>query len=158
MKFARASLLAAVLAVVTGQAHALSSSDCTRVTHVSHGGEADHTDLGEGRVMWRDWWSNEGTATDFVIVECSTGDALSFRTAEHSMTKRLPFDRTDTTLKIVEEQHKASRVFVPLVKLSQAVSITAVDRELFEFSAEPCACAALYPDLRGNKKAFVLEG
>ena len=43
---------------------ALDVTQCDRITHVSHGGQDMHRDLGEGRVMWRDWWSQEGTASD----------------------------------------------------------------------------------------------
>ena len=62
--------------LLTGPAQALDLAQCDRVTHVSHGGEDMHRDLGEGRVMWRDWWSQEGTATDYIIEDCGTGEAL----------------------------------------------------------------------------------
>jgi len=59
--------------MIASTAQALTLDQCTRTTHISHGGEADHRDLGDGRVIWRDWWSQEGTATDYVIMECTTG-------------------------------------------------------------------------------------
>ena len=80
-----------VLAAAVGfvyPAQALSLGDCTRVTHVSHGGQADHVDLGEGRVMWRNWWSQEGSSTDIVIADCEPGQVLMFRTAEENMNTR----------------------------------------------------------------------
>lgn len=150
--------LAAALAVgLAGQAGAVALGDCTRVTHISHGGEAAHRDLGEGRVAWLDWWSQEGTAHDIVIVECASGEALRLRTAEENMTQRAPFHRTERAVKIIEDEHRAARVFATLPRLAAALKGTARDIEELTLASEPCACAALYADLRGGKDAFVLE-
>lgn len=143
---------------VAAQAGAVSLVDCTRTTHVSHGGEADHRDLGEGRVMWRDWWSQEGTFTEFVIADCAPGTALRFRTAEERMTNRLPFDRTAEALGAVERAHQGARVFATLPRVAEALQNTVRDVQIANLQTEPCACAALYPDLRGDRPAFVLGG
>ncbi len=154
----RAYLLAAILAGSAGQATAVELEACTRTTHVSHGGEADHVDLGEGRVMWREWWSQEGTFTDYKIVECGPGEALMFRTAEDGITDDIPFDRTFNALKIVDEQHEAARVFATLPRIADALDKTARKVQIANLQTEPCACAALYPDLRGDKTEFTLGG
>lgn len=141
------------IGVSTG-AQALTLADCHRTTHVSHGGETAHVDLGDGRVMWRDWWSQEGTATDIMIVDCLPGAALRFRTAEDNMNTRPTFDRTNKALRIVDEQETGSRVFATLDRLAMAIDGTARDIARIDLVEEPCACAALYPDMRGSKTAF----
>ena len=148
-----------VLALMAaGSAQALTLADCDRTTHISHGGETAHVDLGEGRVMWRDWWSQEGTATDVVIVDCALGAALKFRTAEERMSDRAPFDKTDKALEIVATQEEGARVFASLPRIADELKPVARDITLTTLTDEPCACAAAYADLRGDKTAFELDG
>lgn len=137
---------------------ALTLGDCTRVTHVSHGGEADHVDLGEGRVMWRDWWSQEGASTDFAIADCAPGMVLTFRTAEENMNARAPFDRTEDAMGIVAQHESGARVFATLQRMAGDLETVARDVRITAPTAETCACAALYPELRGQKTEFRLEG
>ena len=139
-------------------ATALALSDCARTTHISHGGEDMHRDLGEGRVMWRNWWSQEGTATDYVIVDCDEGKALSFRTQEENMGDRPPFDRTNAALEIVETHESGARVFATLERMAADLERKVRDVNMTTLDAEPCACAALYAGLRGDKDKFVLGG
>ena len=141
-----------------GSVQALTLADCDRTTHISHGGETAHADLGDGRVMWQNWWSQEGTATDIMVVDCGPGAALQFRTAEDRMNARPTFDRTDKALRILSEQNKGDRVFATLPRLADEVKPVARDVVLTTLTEEPCACAALYSDLRGDKTAFVLDG
>ena len=143
-----------VLAICAQQVTGLSLPDCTRTTHISHGGEADHRDLGEGRVMWRDWWSQEGTATAFSIVECGSGEALMFRTAEENMGARLPFDRTVAALKVVERHESGARAFATFERMADDLDRIARDIEIKALDMQPCACAAAYPGLLGNMKPF----
>lgn len=145
------------LALVPGAASAVTLPECTRTTHVSHGGEADHRDLGGGRVMWRDWWSQEGTATSFSIVDCAPAKALTFRTAEENMGRRLPFDRTRKATRIVERHESGSRIFATLQRIADDLEGTARDVEVSMLTAEPCACAAAYPEAWTGKDRFVLE-
>ncbi|WP_242601459.1 hypothetical protein [Pseudaestuariivita atlantica] len=146
--------MAPLLAFCAAPAVALSLGDCARTTHISHGGEDAHVDLGEGRVMWRDWWSQEGTASDFTIVDCEPGDALRFRTAEERMNDRLPFDRTARALAIVADHEAGARVFATLDRIAADLKNIARDITRITLVAEPCACAAAYPDMRGDKHAF----
>ncbi|MEX0281672.1 MAG: hypothetical protein AB3N13_10865 [Arenibacterium sp.] len=152
-------LLAYVCACLLAQGvQALTLADCTRTTHISHGGEADHVDLGEGRVMWRAWWSQEGTATDFVIVDCGPGDSLRFRTAEERMNDRNAFDRTEKALRVVADHEAGARVFATLDRIAQTLHGMARDIQITQLSAETCACAAAYPALRGAKNIFKMDG
>lgn len=157
---ARATYALALGLVMTaaGALAAVSLADCARTTHISHGGEDMHRDLGAGRVMWRDWWSQEGTATDYVIVDCAEGRALSFRTQEENMGDRPPFDRTEAALKIVESHENGARVFATLERMAQDIEDEARDVTIEALAAEPCACAALYAEMRGDLEAFRLEG
>lgn len=145
-----------LVAVLAAPAQALTLGDCTRVTHISHGGEADHVDLGEGRVMWRDWWSQEGSSTDFRIVDCAPGRVLSFRTSEENMNARPPFDRTDDAMEIVARHETGARVFATLERMAEDLKKLARDVTVTTATDETCACATLYPALRGNKEEFRL--
>jgi len=136
------------------QAGALSLSDCDRTTHISHGGEADHRDLGQARVMWRNWWSQEGTATSFAIVDCGSGAALTFRTAEENMGTRLPFDRTQKALRIVQRHEEGARDFATFDRIAADLNGVAKDIAMTTLEAESCACAVLYPEVRGTKAPF----
>jgi hypothetical protein len=144
--------------VIGVDATALTLIDCDRITHVAHGGEADHVDLGEGRVMWRDWWSLEGTATSFAIVNCAPGTALTFRTQEENMGARLPFDATAKALAIIDRHEAGARAFATFERIAADLDGIAQDIEITTLTAEPCACAASYPDARGDKTEFVLGG
>ncbi len=151
--------LAAYLLAFTaaGSAQALTLADCDRTTHISHGGETAHVDLGEGRVMWRDWWSQEGTATDIVIVDCAPGAALKARTAEERMSDRAPFDKTEKALAIVAAQEEGARVFATLPRIAEELKPVARDIALTTLTEEPCACAAAYAELRGDKTEYKPE-
>lgn len=138
--------------------NALTLQECDRTTHISHGGEADHVDLGEGRVMWRDWWSQEGTATSFAIVDCGPGAALTFRTQEENMGARLHFDKTEKALAILERHENGARAFATFDRIAADLNGTVKDIDFTTLDAEPCACAALYPEARGDKTEFKLAG
>ena len=139
-------------------AQALGLGDCTRVTHVSHGGQADHVDLGEGRVMWRDRWTLEGSSTDIVIADGAPGDVLTFRTAEENMNTRPPFDRNDDAMGIVARHEAGARVFATLDRMAADLGKMARDVTVTMSAKENCACAAFYPQMRGEKVKFGLEG
>lgn len=146
----------AISLMLANPAVALSLAECDRTTHISHGGEADHVDLGEGRVMWRDWWSQEGTATSFSVVDCAPGTALTFRTAEENMGDRLPFDRTEKALAVIDRHESGARAFATFDRIAADLDGIARDISITTLDAEPCACAALYPAARGEKAAFLL--
>ncbi|MEE4189414.1 MAG: hypothetical protein V2I76_13320 [Roseobacter sp.] len=150
--------VAYLFAMAATPAMALTLGECTRVTHVSHGGEADHVDLGEGRVMWREWWSQEGSSTDILISDCAPGEVLRFRTAEENMSARAPFDRTEDAMRVVARHETGSRVFATLARMSADLEKIARDVVVRVSPQETCACAAVYPQLRGQKQAFQLEG
>ena len=152
----RAAYLLA-MAAMAAPAHALTLGECTCVTHISHGGEADHVDLGEGRVMWRDWWSQEGSSTDFAIADCAPGQVLTFRTAEENMNARPPFNRTEDAMAVVARHESGARVFATLDRIAEDLLVIARDVEIASLTQETCACAALYPELRGAKEEFRLE-
>lgn len=153
----RITLVFGALLLAGTTAHALGLAECARTTHISHGGEDMHVDLGEGRVMWRNWWSQEGTSTDYVIVDCAPGEALMFRTAEENIGSRPPFDRTKAALKIVASHESGSRVFATFDRMAEDLDGKARDIVIERLQQEPCACAALYAELVGDKVPFELE-
>ncbi len=147
-----------LLVALAAPAQALSLGDCTRVTHISHGGEADHVDLGEGRVMWRDWWSQEGSATEIVLMDCAAGKMLRLRTAEENMNARPAFDRTDDAMAVIARHETGARVFATLERMAKELKEFTRDVAVTHEARESCACAALYPAMRGTREAFRLEG
>lgn len=146
--------MAACVAAFGGEAVALTLTDCDRTTHISHGGEADHRDLGEGRVMWRDWWSQEGTAKWINVVDCGPGTALRFQTQEENMGTRLPFNRTDAALAVIDRHEAGARAFATFDRIAADLDGIARDIEITTLDAEPCACATVYPEARGDKTPF----
>lgn len=154
MRFAL--LLAGV--TLAGPLHALQLTECARTTHVSHGGEAEHVDLGAGRVMWRDWWSQEGSALTLVVMDCGAGTALRARVAEENMNARSPMDKTQKALDVVAVHERGARAFATLQRIASDLETFARDVVIVTHTTESCACASLYPDLRGDKTEFRLEG
>ena len=144
--------------LIASQGHALTLADCKRTTHPSHGGEIRHTDLGEGRVMWMDWWSQEGTAKGFSLVECESGEMLRFRSAEENMGRRSAFDRTDEAREVLERHQSGARVFATFERIAADLEFIARDIAITTETTENCACAATYPELRGDKTEFMLAG
>lgn len=156
-RLTRSLVQAALVCLAASSATSLTLPQCDRITYISHGGESDQTDLGEGRVMWIDWWSQEGTAKDITIMECATGDALSFRTAETNMTRgRRPFDKTDEALAVIALHESGARAFATFDRI--AVDLDRVARDIRQHTAteESCACAALYPEMQNGKTPFDL--
>ncbi|MDJ1007179.1 MAG: hypothetical protein QNJ13_05080 [Paracoccaceae bacterium] len=131
-------------------AGALTLDECTRVTHVSHGGEAGHRDFGAGRVGYATWWSQEGVFVDLTVADCASGEALTTRTREERISERAPFDRTDAALKLIEVEMSAAPALFSFDRLAQALKGTGRDIEIAALTDEPCACAALYPEMRGD--------
>jgi len=124
-------LFATIAAMTGAHVHALTLQECDRVTHVSHGGEADHE-----------------------IVECGTGAALLLRTAEENMGTRLPFDRTDKALDVIARHEAGARAFATFERMAGDLDGIARDIRITTLTEEPCACAALYPEMLGDKTPF----
>ncbi|MEL6609905.1 MAG: hypothetical protein AAFO93_13420, partial [Pseudomonadota bacterium] len=151
------ALAAATYVMGALPAAAIDLSACARTTHISHAGEAGHRDLGEGRVAWGDWWAQEGTSTDIMVVECASGDAVRARVAEANMSSEPAFDKTDRAISAIEQVHSGARVFATLDRVAAALDRDARRIERVTLTSEPCACAALYPEARGDKPAFEFE-
>ena len=143
--------MALILVALNSPATALTLADCERITHISHGGVADHVDYGAGRVGWVNWWSQEGVYTDFTIADCRTGAFLRTRVREERVSERAPFDRTESVRAIIGTEMRAAPALFSFERLRRAIHPKGRDIELAVLEAEPCACAAVYPELRGDK-------
>lgn len=143
-----------VLLLVAAPVHALELAECDRTTHISHGGESHHRDLGHGRVAYAEWWSQEGVYLDLIVADCASGEKLMTRTREERIGPRPPFDRTAKAVEILDRQMRVSPALFSFVRLADAFKGTGRDIEIANLAAEPCACAALYPDMRGQRHAF----
>jgi len=152
------AIISSFATLIASQASALTLADCKRTTHPSHGGEIRHTDLGQGRVMWMDWWSQEGTAKGFALVECASGEMLRLRSAEENMGRRSAFDRTDEALEVLERHQSGTRAFATFKRIAADLEFIARDIAITVETTENCACAAAYPTLRGEKTKFMLAG
>ncbi|EBA11473.1 hypothetical protein [Roseobacter sp. CCS2] len=152
------AIISTAAMLIASQGDALTLADCKRTTHPSHGGEIRHTDLGEGRVMWMDWWSQEGTAKGFSLVECASGEMLRFWSAEENMGRRSAFDRTDDAMEVLDRHQSGARVFATFERIAHDLKFIARDIAITTETTENCACAAAYPALRGDKTEFMLAG
>ncbi len=145
---------AALALLVTGGAgQALTPEDCNRTTHVSHGGEAGHRDFGGTRVGYAEWWSQEGVYTDLVVMECGTGAFLRTRVREERVSDRY-FDRTEKAADLIERALAAAPELFSFRRLAEALDGTGRDIEIGRTDIETCACAAFYPEARGDKTPF----
>jgi len=143
--------------MIASDAAALTLSDCRRITHPSHGGQYGHRDLGEGRVMWVDWWTQEGSFKGFSLVDCGPGEILRFRSAEENIGPRPPFDRTDEARAVLDRHQSGDRVFATFGRIAADLEFIAREIEILTSTEEVCACSAAYPELRGDKEEFVLQ-
>lgn len=144
----------ALLAISAVPVVALTLDDCNRTIYVSHGGESDHRDLGAGRVTYVEWWSQEGVYTDVVLANCETATALTTRVREERISERAPFDVTKKALGIIETELTASPSLFSFENLADRLAGTGEDTKITMLTEEPCACAALYPELRGQMTPF----
>ena len=149
-----AYLLAIALATPVG---ALTLDDCTRTTHPSHAGEAEHRDYGGGNVGFVEWWSQEGVYTDVVITNCESGDFLRTRLKEERISDRPPFDRIRAGASVIETEMKVAPALFSFERLAKALDRVGRDIEIATLAEETCACAAVYPELRGQKEPFVRD-
>jgi len=149
-----ALLIALCAMLLTTQASALDLAQCDRTTHISHGGERGHLDLGAARVLYQEWWAQEGVFLDVVVADCAKGEALTARLWEERMSDRPPFDRVEKGMRILDEHLTISAALFDLNWLARALKGTARDIEIAALEGEPCACAALYADRRGDWPAF----
>lgn len=147
-------LAALLLLALATPAAALDLEACTRTTHVSHGGEAAHRDMGAGLVLWVEWWSQEGVYKDIYLANCSTGDALKARVQEERIGPRGPFDNFDRAMAAVAAQHSGSQAFFTLERVADALETLSRDAEIAPLTVEPCACASLYPEADAHWDAF----
>jgi hypothetical protein len=127
---------------------------CDRVTHISHGGSGDHRDLGNGKVMWVDWWAQEGVFKDVWLADCRTGTALSLRTWEERIGTRHVIDRTERVVDVIDRQAEAAPSFFTIDRVAKLVEKDGVDLTVAMYATEFCACAAAYPELRADKAPF----
>jgi hypothetical protein len=152
------AIISTAMMLFATTASALTLMECRRITHISHGGEYGHRDLGEGRVMWTHWWTQEGSYKGYALVECATGETLSFRAAEENMGPESAFDRTDDVREVLERHQSGSRVFATFERIAADLAFMTRDLAITTETTETCACAAAYPELRGDKTEFVLAG
>jgi len=146
--------LAISLGVLATPAFGLTLADCDRVTHISHGGMTGHVDFGGGRVGWADWWSQEGVFTDLTVADCDTGGFLKTRVREAFMSERSPFDRTEAVQDIIAREMATTPALFSFARLRDAIHPKGRDIRLSVLADEPCACAAVYPELRGDKTPY----
>ena len=143
-----------IFLMTAGSASALTLAECRAITHVSHGGVAGHVDYGAGRVGWITWWSQEGVFTDLIVADCRTGAFLKTRMREENISPRPPFDRRDAVREIVAREMSGAPAFFSFERLAKAIHPKGKDIELAVLDSEPCACAAAYPELRGEKTPY----
>jgi hypothetical protein len=93
MSLALSALLAASPALAAMES-------CDRMIPLSNGGVAAHKDLQDGKVIWVEWWAQEGNFHDVWLAECRTGAALSLRTWEERIKSR---DVAKKTARVIDK-------------------------------------------------------
>ena len=117
--------------------------------------EHTHSDLGEGLVGWVWSWTAEGVADDIIIADCRSGATLTARARSERMKEDIPYDRRRPAMReILRLTRPEARAFFSLEELGAALDKVRVPSELAEVTQENCACAAFYPELRGNKAPY----
>lgn len=153
------SLTSILLLALATPAPALELAQCARLTTPSHGGEAEHRDLKDGRVFYVEWWSLEGVYRDIVVADCGTAQHLTARTVEERISDRPPYDRDAKAARLLETELGASAALFSLDRIARALDGAARDIKIAALDVEPCACAALYPGARDWASPFqLLEG
>ncbi|WP_158269922.1 hypothetical protein [Litoreibacter ponti] len=127
---------------------------CDRVTHISHGGVADHVDMGAGKVMWTEWWSPEGVYKTVWLADCRTGIALDLRTHEERITERYVRDKTELVRAKITRQAEASPAFFTIDRVAGLIRRDGRDLHIQQYAEEFCACDAAYPNLQGDKTPY----
>lgn len=127
---------------------------CDRTTHISHGGVAMHQDAGNGKVVWVEWWSQEGVYKNVWLADCRTGIALDIRTHEERITDRFIADKTEAVLAKIARQAEAAPAFFTIDRVAGLIRRDGKDMHIQQYADEFCGCAAAYPALRGDKTAF----
>lgn len=144
-----------LLAALAAPSLAVASVEvCDRVTHPSHGGSDGHRDLGNGKVMWVEWWAHEGVFKDVWLADCRTGIALSLRTWEERIRDRHVIDRTDQVVRHLTRNAEAAPAFFTVERMANDIRRDGVDLSVTRYDEEFCACAEAYAALRGGKAPF----
>ncbi|MEM8850579.1 MAG: hypothetical protein AAGE03_11160 [Pseudomonadota bacterium] len=141
---------------VSTPAVALDLADCMRITNPSHGGEARHQDVGAEWTAWIEWWSQEGVFTDLKVADCAGHRLLTARLREENIKDR-QFDRRRAGQEAFERYIGRAPAFYALDDLAETLDGSARDIRVEEMTQEVCACAAAYPDTRGDLDAFALN-
>lgn len=144
------------LALAGTPVSALELGQCDRVTHLSHAGAARHMDHGDGHVSWVSWWAQEGVYTDLHVGDCTDQTVLTSRLREENI-REFAFDRREAGADILDRHTRRASAFFSLQDLADDLSRLGLTAEVAPMDAEVCACAAAYPDSRGDLTAFELE-
>jgi len=146
----------ALISLLASLATPLSASvaQCDRITNVSHGGLGDHVDMGAGKVMWTEWWSQEGVYDNVWLADCRTGIALDLRTHEERITDRFILDQTDKVRATITRHAEAAPAFFTIDRVAPLIRRDGRDLHIQQYAGEFCACAAAYPELRGDKTPY----
>jgi hypothetical protein len=140
------SLLSALLGA--GPALALDAEQCVAPSGRLNIVEFGHIDLGQGRVLWEAGFGTKDLfQLTFLISDCATGATI----APLVWTEGL-----DATWKFRAEALALARAepSLPLSDLAGKLVALGMPRDEFTLTDESCACAAFYPELRGDKPAY----
>ncbi|MEL6207224.1 MAG: hypothetical protein AAFR47_18185 [Pseudomonadota bacterium] len=163
MKRARLAIAAiattgfAVVAYATPLQTPLALDDCIRVVRGWNGWEVGHRDLGAGRVAFAETWSAEGVYTDIYVSDCETGESLRTRTRQELMSEAPPFDRTRRAVEVVDRHARRHPALFGIDMLAEELSGIGEGTTTFVTPDELCACAAFYPELRGDRTPFAFR-
>ena len=143
------------MALLASPAAAVSAGDCLRRVD-TYAFERDQTDLGLGRVSWTWSWTAEGVADDLFLADCASGEAIAARKRDENMTSPVPYDRRPRARRVLETLKQGPQ-FLTMARATEAFEDQRIPVRALTLSHEPCACAAFYPEARGDKTPFAAQ-
>jgi hypothetical protein len=121
-----------------------------------HEGEGDYENFGRGLVSYFRGGGFEGvSANDFFFVNCKTGETIRSRVFFQQGTE-VRLDRGGAVQAKLREMIEAPTVY-SFANVRDELNKLGVKADLWTSTEEVCACKALYPEARGQKKAYVFE-
>ncbi len=88
-----------------------------------------------------------------VLMRCEDGQFLRTRTREERISDRW-FDRRAEASRIIETELQSAPSLFSFATLERSLKGVGRDIEIATAARETCACAAAYPELRGDKAPY----
>lgn len=142
----KTAIIGAVLSAGTAQA---GLSECA--FEEGHHHASSHRDIGGGFVTYEQSYLGQNSGSkQHVIENCATGDRVLTVMIDHVGGGQ---DRTETVRKEFETMLRSPDAFDP-DSVRQRMRGLGAKSENSKWDRQSCACAAAYPEMRGDKETY----